>query len=48
MESHVEETIVRNDDESVDRVFQCLDALLGVHRATPTLEAEGPGDHTNG
>ena len=44
----LEESVVGDDDEGVDGVTEALDALLGLHGATTTLEAERPSDDTHG
>ncbi len=41
----LQQALVGDDDQSVDRSTQRLDSLLRLHRAPPALEAEGPGDH---
>ncbi len=45
---HGEETVVRDDDQRVDLLTHLLDAVLGLHRAAPSLEAERPGDDADG
>ena len=40
-----QQAVVGDDDLGVDRLLQALDALLGLHRAAPALEAERAGDH---
>ena len=44
----LEEPLVRNDDQRVDRLLEGLDALLGLHGAASALETERPGDDTDG
>ena len=45
---HLEQPVVRDDDEGVDLVLQRLDAVLGLHRAPPALELERPGHDADG
>src|SRR4029079_16192134 len=42
-----EQTIVGDDDERVDLLFQALHARICLNRASPALEAERTGNHTD-
>ena len=46
--AHLEQALVRDDDDRVDLLLQLRDPRLGLHRATTTFETERPGDDTDG
>ena len=45
--AHLEQALVRDDDDRVDLVLQLADAVIGLHRTAATFETERARDHAD-